>query len=103
MGTGESHVTRRGVGMLGLSSGSSRRTHSAAAVALEPAVSKRPRVPEAEAPADDGDVASELCNRPRGGVRIEACDGLRWLRLTAVRLRRHASARRVRREVARIE
>jgi hypothetical protein len=27
-------------------------------------VSKRPRVSEAEAPAEDGDVASELCNRP---------------------------------------
>ena len=33
-------------------------------------VSKRPSVSEAKAPADDGDVVSELCNRPNSAVRL---------------------------------
>lgn len=36
--------------------------------------SKRPRVSEAEAPADDGDVARELCNRPGGGAPAPPSD-----------------------------
>jgi hypothetical protein len=32
--------------------------------------SKRPRVSEAEAPADDGDVVLELCKRPERVVRF---------------------------------
>jgi hypothetical protein len=40
--------------------------------------SKRPHVSEAEAPADDGDVASELCNRPE---RVVASTPAAWLLL----------------------